>query len=104
VPIHFVVLLLVYFLFDDQAYCCLKMAPNQAPSPSAYESIENYGNIFVEIIDLCRPFYSLQENGKQNLLPPRLDDALKDNQSGKNSPNNVSQNLQVQGCEASLRH
>lgn len=93
---------LLHFWLDDQAYHCLKMAPNQAPSSSAYESIDDFGSMYVEIMDLCRPFYSLKENGKHNSLPPRLDDALMYNQSGKNSPNNVSQNRRVHGYEASV--
>lgn len=60
------------------------MPPNQAPpSPSLYESSSfvDYGDIFVEIMEECRPFYSLdttdQCHDRKKPLPPRLDDALK---------------------------
>jgi hypothetical protein len=79
------------FPFDHS----LKMAPNQAPSVYDYESIVDF---YVDIMETCRPFYSLKENDKQfhhYSIPPRLDDALEAaNQSGKNCAKNVSRHHQ----------
>jgi hypothetical protein len=72
---------------------CLNMAPNHAPSAYDYD-YESIIDIYVDIIEACRPFYSLKENEKKfehNSIPPRLDDALEAaNQSGDNCANNVS--------------
>jgi hypothetical protein len=65
------------------------MAPNQAPSAYDYETIVD---IYVDIMETCRPFYSLKENDEKfqhGSIPPRLDDALEAaNQSDNNSANN----------------
>lgn len=67
------------------------MPPNQAPPSSfAYESsnVVDLGEIYVEIMEECRPFYSLatadKHLGCQKTLPPRLEDALKTPDTAEN--------------------
>jgi len=67
------------------------MPPNQAPpSSSIYESsnfVVDYGDIYVEIMEECRPFYSLNTTDtfhiRQTPLQPRLEDALKTLETNK---------------------
>jgi hypothetical protein len=63
------------------------MPPNQAPpSSSIYaSSFVDYGDIYVEILEECRPFYSLATADKhlncQKTIQPRLEDALKNKET-----------------------
>ena len=70
------------------------MPPNQAPpSSSIYESSSfvDFGDIFVDIMEECRPFYSLANADKrfdcQNSIQPRLEDALKGNKTPEKQGN-----------------
>ena len=75
------------------------MAPNQAQSLSAFDpSSFDYGHIYVEIMEECRPFYCLTTNDdhfdRQKPLHPRLDDALKSLETNKKCNNTVSKRLE----------
>ena len=72
----------------------LKMAPQQTQfSHNTELTAVDLGDIYVQIMEQCRPFYSLSDEEKHlhSTLPPRLDDALEAMHSG--SKNNVSESF-----------